>query len=627
MRRSLAFAGSLLAVALVVVPVLPASAIEVAPPPPVSEVPYKPSTLVEGTGRTESGAEIRARLLQESRAARLPPPAVPGPVAPGFALSRLSGPIAAVTFAPMFVEGAVKVLAISAEGKALGIEGETYEDIICSGIGSTDQDGFLSWLYGSRDCYANITDPDADQPQTYTGQGCYLTMCVQLAGVIYEGLIYSGAPIKQVCAKVTGLISGYDVRFPFALTTRSNHTALDPGYPLATCPSGFSTYGPAGLYNLPRMTSPFTLGDMKIQTGSGTVMATIPESDLKVQAHPDRTLKCDVTMSDGSHLLGTGLTFQEGDGLPIGSDATGCTQALEDFVSDPGSPLYPERIKIDSDDGTSITTVADEEVPAESNPNLVPESNPRKNEGLRLLKTVGVDVLSCMTWEADCADWWAESDSGTDNSEYFCTFQGENVDLLECGVYRHTFEDSENITITDPDTEEEIGWGTDPGADNSTDPASGPTPGDRCMASWSSAPNPLEWVMTPVKCALVWAFVPRANKVAESRARISEEVDNTLLGTIAGALTGLSESFQAGVGCGGLPFHLEGPGWEVNAMLLASCEEPAAGIAATVRTILSGVIIAGGILAFIRYLGALFGFTAFGRNNSEAKGATGPSFD
>lgn len=620
MRRVVSAVAVLGVAASLVFASAPAHAIEVAPPPPVDEVAYKPSTLTSTTGTTEKSSEIRARLLAESRYRQQNPTTVPRPLAPPKAPTRglSGGPLGYILLAPVLVNGALKIYVTSAEANT----DLTPEQLSCATVGQLGS-SIVDWLYSvPEDCGMAFIESNPDVsgslgPVSYGGLS--VTYTGKSLGYYYDVFCYS-----QSGTLASNLIA-YVIDKAGSKSSWQGSAAFGNAPPPAgMCSTGtrfvqaYRAGGPNGYPDDPTVY-------IAALSAPDTVLAKM---DMTV-ANPTRTPKCTVS-GGGVSATADGIPYTETEGLPLGGEAMGCTQAMEDFVSAPGSPLFPEKIKIDSEQGGSITTIADMDVPAEAAPST-PEEAPAPTRGLVLTKVVDGVELSCMTWEADCADWWADSDEGTDPSTYRCTYQGATIPLAECGVYRRTFTsldpDTGETVITDPVTGEDIGWGTAPDGRNSTDPSTGPTPGDRCMESWASVANPIDWVLTPVKCAFVWAFVPRSDRISDAQGRVGDLADETMLGTVGGALTGLASAFEAGVGCGGLPFHLEGPGWEVNAMLLASCDEPAAGIAATVRTILSGVIIAGGILAFIRYLGALFGFTAFGRNHSEPKSSGGPSFD
>lgn len=355
--------------------------------------------------------------------------------------------------------------------------------------------------------------------------------------------------------------------------------------------------------------------------GAGRVVASAPV----LGADPLRDSVCTLTWKDGSTTTGFVGQYRESEGFPIGVVDHACTEA---FVSKPGAgpDLLPDRISIGS---TNTETGAKTEIAGQDVPDFTESErkglNVGNGTGLVLRKVAGLDAGSCMTWAADCAGWWETSSSGTDESSYRCEFGGAPVDLAECGIYRRTFDTkTDTPTVTDPDTGEQTRW------TNTTDPANSYGTGaqsnqsnNACVTSFSL--NPVDWVLRPLRCA----FEPRQSKIDQAKARLNAAWTGSGIGGSLLALGGLLDAFNSNVGCGGLPFHLEAFGTTlVDTRLLAACEEPARGIAATVRTVLTVGIIGGGILATIRYLGALFGFAAFGRvNNGANSGKSGVHFE
>jgi hypothetical protein len=168
----------------------------------------------------------------------------------------------------------------------------------------------------------------------------------------------------------------------------------------------------------------------------------------------------------------------------------------------------------------------------------------------------------------------------TGTQTYACSFNGNPVALTECGVYRYTFDSrTATPTITDPVTDEQIVWGSRPDGSNSIDPGTGPgtatSPGTQCMAEWGSAPDPVQWVLHPVKCALVWAFVPRTAVATATQLRMEDHWRGSLPGQLAEAISGIGVELDAG-DCGGLvlPSPKVGPNWSVtteNHAFLAAC--------------------------------------------------------
>jgi hypothetical protein len=146
---------------------------------------------------------------------------------------------------------------------------------------------------------------------------------------------------------------------------------------------------------------------------------------------------------------------------------------------------------------------------------------------LDLTKIAGgspVTTGDCFTQSGLCEGWFADPTKSTD---YQCSYgpagSRTNVALTECNTLAPSFDaqqKAKGVTTGDPRT------GAFPGAagtvsssgvpESGTSSSSGsglPDPGN-CFPSGYGVFNPLEWIFMPVKCALVWAFVPQTSAVA-----------------------------------------------------------------------------------------------------------------
>lgn len=628
LRRTAATALSVLLAGSLVFAGSPAHAVE-PPPGPVDELLDIPSRVVKSATGSPVGDTVMMMLKGQRWVAGggslVAPPAVPlaeipKPITAPAAAARAGGSVltAAMLGWGIGSNGSIALIALA--------NGTDYSQVYCSqpqwyqGVTSFVNMGF------SPDCFTDVTNANDDH--------------------VASPLVYGGTTFSYLGS--VNPVSAPNWRYHCGGYTGTNPTSWPGSYTaiMRTSAGDFSLS--FGAWDLGNVCAPagFTAAKWSLSqtspaswTGAGTLMVRNNTTGVIVAQEsaagdPTRTARCKITWRDGTTTTGTGQTYKESTGLPMSASGLGCEQA---YVSKPGRgpALMPSRIAVESDDGTSITEISGQDVP-EFGPDEKRAFETGNGHGLVLEKVTGVTVSSCMTWAADCSGWWTATDEGTTpavgSSTYRCTYGGAEIALVECGPYRHTFDtQTQTPTITDPVTGEDVEWSAQPSTGNSINPGTGPgtglSPADACFETgWSEAANPVDWVLVPVKCALVWAFVPRQSVVDAAQGSIQDGIDSSVVGTVGTALASLGSSFDAGVGCGGLPIHLEAFGHTlVDSYLLASCEEPAAGIAATVRTILSVAIIGGGILAFTRYLGSLFGFESFGRNRTESKG--GPSFD
>ena len=124
---------------------------------------------------------------------------------------------------------------------------------------------------------------------------------------------------------------------------------------------------------------------------------------------------------------------------------------------------------------------------------------------------------------------------------------------------------------------------TVPAPGGSGAPGPGSTPDEsNCFPSGWGMLNPVEWVLKPVKCALVWAFVPPAGTlttaVQGTRDTLSSKPPYSLIAPVAAPLIALGHSY--GGGCGGsfadfggglvIPCSPGGAGWAVTLYAIAS---------------------------------------------------------
>ncbi len=348
-----------------------------------------------------------------------------------------------------------------------------------------------------------------------------------------------------------------------------------------------------------------------VRASDGVVLA----ASRTLSSNPNRTLDCKLTWPGGSTTTGSGGTYTETGGLPLHSIETACQEA---FVSKPGAgpDLLPTEVGIGStnDETGSRTEIATQDVPdfTESERKGL---TPGTNGGLVLQKVSGVTVSSCMTWAADCSGWWAASDEGTSTtSPYRCLYNGAAVDLVECGIYRYTFDtQTQTPTITDPATGEEVEWSAKPSTGNSLDPGVGPgaggSPADQCFATgWSDVANPVDWVLVPVKCALVWAFVPRTTVVTQVQTSVTTAWDDTFVGQVAAEIPPILSAVPVGDGCSGphVAFDLSWPmEMHFSAYPLSACEPPASYLATMAKLIASFLVIGYTIWGVSRRLSAV----------------------
>lgn len=150
-------------------------------------------------------------------------------------------------------------------------------------------------------------------------------------------------------------------------------------------------------------------------------------------------------------------------------------------------------------------------------------------------------IVGCGQYAVGCPEWWQDPYKA-DN--YECHYGAYVVQLGMCSVFRNPGKVSPNVTTTtepdgsiktgapnfseDPDDYPSEGIDPDPPVPPWPIPDPIPDPvEDGSMACWPTgwaAFNPLNWVYQPVRCALVWAFVPRQEVVQTQLQTVREDV-------------------------------------------------------------------------------------------------------
>lgn len=558
----------------------PATAAEPAPPP-VTDIPDIPSRAVKGlTNSPMMNATLIDlwRVMSGKGTALTPMPPAPAaapikPITGPAALARGGGAGAAVFTAANF-------------GWAIGSTGGLVIYAVATGTDyNTATCAQPQWYQGvtsfvtmglAPGCNFSLIDPNSDVPSTGLTDAVIGASTLHFVGQS-TSTNNNVKPYYWCYTLAGGIPAGYDVVRWHKTDNVWRAEGLGSGYEQACAdryadrhPSGLNSggYGP---------NEPPRFGFRKISSGQleGTQMQ-VPVSD------PSRTVRCKITWEDGSTTTAIGNVYKESTGLEVSAAALGCEQA---YVSKPGAgpSLLPDRIQVESDNGGSITTIADADVPSFSAPekqSMMP-NNGGNGTGLQLWKVAGTLTGSCMTWAADCAGWWAATSNGTTTGTYECRFGGIVIALVECGPYRTTFDTkTSNPTITDPSTGTQTPWSAQPSTGNSTNPGTGPgtgaNPTDQCFETgWADVANPVDWVLVPVKCALVWAFVPRPAVVTAGFTNLENRWQSTAIGSLSTAVAGWSFVAPSSGGCDGINVPISQLGHGIaDFRILYACSGP-----------------------------------------------------
>lgn len=193
---------------------------------------------------------------------------------------------------------------------------------------------------------------------------------------------------------------------------------------------------------------------------------------------------------------------------------------------------------------------------------------------LGLYKNASSGLVNCFSAQPTdlCNGWFTDPNK---ISDYTCTYGPTNtssdaaVALSECNVYAPSFDpvnQAKGAVLGDPATgstgDGQPGSQTDPGSSTEPDqPSAGgvagaPLPGQdgaSCYPSGWAAFNPLEWVYKPVKCVLVWAFVPDTSAVTQEFTATWSDVSSKPPVSIVLPMVSFVQGMAGGVfgSCGG----------------------------------------------------------------------------
>lgn len=526
-------------VALMVLAPTPALAVQ-APPPPVEPVQALPSTVVKMTqGRSGSWSvpDFLRAVTYENRprsVATIPKPTIP--LTAPQTISKAGG-VAMFGFQGGWMLGQAGLSLYAAA------TGTTYDNVYCSqspiyqGVTAA-----FAFNLGQPDCTVPVNNPNGDQTPSYS------VGPVTVSSTWGSWTTSGKTTNTDVYCYAGTLAAGQRVVFSGTASTSPNTNGVRWGSASSCTP------WPASLVASVIVPTAGTVSFRLLNASGQTVANSVANSP-----NPERTLSCKIKWSDGTLTVASGDKYFEESGVPLGSSGFGCEQA---YVSKPGAgpDLLPDEITVESDPGNggSKTEISKQQIPdydADEKKGL----DPGDGSGLKLWKITTAGKASCMTWAADCKDWWTKTNSGTSQppgETFRCEWGGQWVKLAECGVYRRTFDDTETDTgkITDPETGETTDWTTVVEGDMNT----GLTPGQRCLTEWTQIVNPIEFVLQPVKCALVWAFVPSPPKLEAFGTKLDQKWKQSTPGQLATAFAGIGLAFEAlGDGnCSGIPIQL-----------------------------------------------------------------------
>lgn len=267
-------------------------------------------------------------------------------------------------------------------------------------------------------------------------------------------------------------------------------------------------------------------------TPQGTSVSTKGDNDTM-----ERQISCRVTATDGTHIDAPGDTYSDSSGIPLDSEKWGCKHAWQQTIN---AGKIPQRVTATStfpgavgDPQVLLNQPVTPDVQKEvtDSPECVSASSNSAGCVKRLYKRVGGQLRSCAdadVWDS-CADWLSESETSPDL--YVCKYGNKTVELSECAMYAPTFRY--------PQADTDLHYQTDQDSDTAIDTsgaAQAEPDSENCwaqMISW----NPIDWVLTPVKCSLSWAFKPDPDVISQGQLRLQDNLRSSFVQDISDAYT------------------------------------------------------------------------------------------
>jgi hypothetical protein len=153
--------------------------------------------------------------------------------------------------------------------------------------------------------------------------------------------------------------------------------------------------------------------------------------------------------------------------------------------------------------------------------------------------------------------------------------------------------------------------GTIPGGSTGVTPSPGPAPqsnGD-CWSGGAFSWNPVDWVLTPIKCGLSWAFVPRTATVATLAATAKTDLTAKGIGPVLTAVSvNVGKVGGNGTGCAGPSVTFAAVGITKALTPFNACSTPMSTLASISYAVTTVVVVVGGGWAALVAIGAGFGF-------------------
>lgn len=344
-------------------------------------------------------------------------------------------------------------------------------------------------------------------------------------------------------------------------------------------------------------------------------------------ADPERYLECTVRGTDGNEYVSYSEPFRESDGVlaqPV------CPEMPDGVI--------PSQIEVDTKQGKGADAPGASLGTWETTDAFQDWATrfPECLTGLctaELFKVTGTELDNCFDNPAPCVNWFTEPNK---QQLYQCQYAGQVVDLSECNHYASTF-DPEKLAAGQGYADPETGKPGAPGSSPSTSTGTGVRPGvgsaadlgikeaENCFPTGWGVVNPVNWVFMPVRCAIVWAFVPRGEALELTVAKVPLAWADTPPAKVIGFVGDFADDLPEVAGCQGLRLKIDvdfpwkdttfvASGIHIDQYILGACEGGMANVATIARLFGAVVMYYGALQAITRYFGVTIGFTGFGKS-------------
>lgn len=498
---------------------------------------------------------------------------------------------------------------VQAVNGAYKMAGVDVNGLVCSSDGAP-----ILGIFTQQDCgaynehQAAIFQANVDASAgTAWGSMCVDTTCAQILGDADNG-----GSAQALCLKMSGPhpSGGYQLAIQMPPPAPVYESAIrgynnQSDYMAIECAQSFP--GANGTVAVPAPGHVSTAALSFWLKAYGPSGQSAPVSPVVGEADPLRTFECSIQGDNGVTYTTTSPPFKESENKVASADCG----TLPDGVK-------PLNAKVVETGGAGPQTVYDQPV----NPalNEFRTAYPECVSGGCTLDLITVtDKQSCFTQETACNGWFTDPTRG---QKYSCTYGTHDVELERCSAYRQTFDPemrAGGFAYSNPVTGQIQLTQTAPkGKDSAL--TSRATVAD-CMSESVDTGDVWNVIFSPVRCALVWAFVPDPLNTKKAAGDITDKINATPVGELGSMFSGWSQAFTVD-GCKGPPLdiviHKGFINLDYHSYPMTACAgDTLAPFAPPVRIFLSLAIVFLGLFAVINSITALFNYKRFGGADSD----------